>query len=125
MSRRILFRIILSVVVVVFGLLALPGVLFAQGPGNQGLQRAIEVQQKYTDALRHYQDAQVMIEAKTWEMLKPQKMPYEHFVNANIHLARDIIVALTFGDLRYAEAEVAWVEKLLINYNMPQNCSDV
>lgn len=81
--------------------------------------KVAKVSAKYHDALHHYQAQQAMIEARTWEALKAQSMPYEHFVNANIHLARDIVAALTFGDMDYVEAEVKWVEKLLLNYNMP------
>lgn len=82
---------------------------------------AVKTPSEYQDALGHYQDKQAMIEAHTWQRLKRQDMPYEHFVNANIHLARDIIAALRFGDMAYVEAEVAWVEKLLLNYNMPSH----
>lgn len=81
--------------------------------------KVASIPQTYQDALSRYKDKQAMIEAKTWQLLKDQNMSYEHFVNANIHLARDIIAALTFGDMEYVEAEIAWVEKLLLNYNMP------
>lgn len=74
---------------------------------------------QYVQALIHFHRDQAMIEATTWKHLQNQGMPYEHFVNANIHLARDITAALMFGDMKFIEAEIIWVEKLLINYNMP------
>ncbi|MEM7334199.1 MAG: MerR family transcriptional regulator [Chloroflexota bacterium] len=83
------------------------------------LAKVPKVPEIYQTALKHYQNEQAMIEAKTWQILQKSGMPYEHFVNANIHLARDVIASLTFGDMRFIEAEIAWVEKLLVNYNMP------
>lgn len=82
-------------------------------------QQAPEVPTEYERALIHFQNQQAMIEARAWQKLQDKGMPYEHFVNANIHLARDVIAALTFGDMRFIEAEIAWVEKLMMNYNMP------
>ena len=48
MVRRVFFKLLL---VVVFVFWAFSGVLLAQGNSSNGLARAIEVQQKYTDAL--------------------------------------------------------------------------
>jgi hypothetical protein len=50
MLRRVFCKLLL-VAVVVFGLLALSGVLFAQGNSNNGLARAIEVQERNTERL--------------------------------------------------------------------------
>lgn len=77
------------------------------------------VPQLYQRAVGYYRQAQAMIEAKVWQELQEQGMAYEHFVNANIHLSRDIVASLMFGDMNIAGAEIAWVEKLLLNYNMP------
>jgi hypothetical protein len=51
MSRRFFFKIFLVAIVAVLSLLVLPGVLFAQGRSDQGLERAIEVQEKHTPQL--------------------------------------------------------------------------
>lgn len=81
--------------------------------------RAILTSDLYQQAYQYYRQQQAAIEAKVWQILQDSDMPYEHFVNANIHLSRDIVASLTFGDMDFMEAEIAWVEKLLMNYNMP------
>jgi hypothetical protein len=50
MLRRLFFKIVLTAVAVC-ALLALSGVLLAQGPSEQALERVIEVQERHTDAL--------------------------------------------------------------------------
>lgn len=81
--------------------------------------RVPQVPESYGKALDYYRKQQAMIEAKAWQILQDEDMPYEHFANANIHLSRDIVAALAFGDMDFMGAEIAWVEKLLLNYNMP------
>lgn len=81
--------------------------------------RVFQVPESYQESLRYYRRQQAMIEARVWQALQENDMPYEHFANANIHLSRDIVAALTFGDMEFMGAEIAWVEKLLLNYNMP------
>lgn len=78
-----------------------------------------EIPEIYHEALQNFRQEQAMIEAEVWRQLQGKGLAYEHFVNANIHLARDIIASLTFGQLKFIEAELAWVEKLLLNYKMP------
>ena len=73
----------------------------------------------YLQALAIFRDKQALIEATAWNILKTQGISYEHYTNANLHLSRDIYAALTFGDITYLSAEIAWVEKLLLNYSMP------
>lgn len=51
MSRKIFLRTLLAIVVAVFGLVALPGILFAQGSSADAFDRVAEVQARHTDAL--------------------------------------------------------------------------
>ncbi|MEJ2703393.1 MAG: hypothetical protein P8Z79_13220, partial [Sedimentisphaerales bacterium] len=51
MSRRILFKVLFAVIVAVCSFVALSGVLLAQGRSDQGLERAIEVQESHTPQL--------------------------------------------------------------------------
>ncbi|MAT98440.1 MAG: hypothetical protein CL608_14950 [Anaerolineaceae bacterium] len=73
----------------------------------------------YREALTAFRENQALIEAAAWNSLKSGGLPYEHYTNANLHLSRDIYAALTFGDIEFLGAEIAWVEKLLLNYSMP------
>ena len=73
----------------------------------------------YLKALAAFRENQALIEARAWNLLKSQGISYEHYTNANLHLSRDIYAALTFGDIEFLGAEIAWAEKLLLNYSMP------
>jgi DNA-binding transcriptional MerR regulator len=73
----------------------------------------------YQTALHSFQERQSQIEAALWSVMKQHGMPYEHFVNANMQLAKNITAALTLGDMRYIGVELAWIEQLLSNYNWP------
>lgn len=73
----------------------------------------------YQRALTTFRETQAAIEAHAWNQLKAQGISYEHYTNANLHLSRDIYAALTFGDIEFLSAEIAWAEKLLLNYRMP------
>ncbi len=73
----------------------------------------------YQEALTAFRENQALIESHAWNLLKKRGIPYEHYTNANLHISRDIYAALTFGDIEFLGAEIAWVEKLLLNYSMP------
>lgn len=73
----------------------------------------------YLRALTAFRERQAFIEGHAWELLKAEGISYEHYTNANLHLSRDIYAALTFGDIEFLSAEIAWAEKLLLNYSMP------
>ena len=77
------------------------------------------VGESYQNALTHFRQQQSQIEAHMWQQFQQAKMPYEHFINANRHLARNITSALTLGDMAYIGTELAWIEQLLANYQWP------
>lgn len=75
----------------------------------------------YGEALSEFRLQQALIERDVWQTMEGKGASYEHVVNANYHMARDISAALTLGDMEYLGPEVDWVEKLLINYKFPSN----
>lgn len=77
------------------------------------------VDESYLVALTHFRQQQSQIEAHMWQKFQQTEMPYEHFINANRHLARNITAALTLGDMAYIGTEMAWIEQLLANYQWP------
>lgn len=77
------------------------------------------VTESYQVALTHFRQRQSQVEAHLWQKFQQAEMPYEHFVNANMHMARNIISALMLGDMNYIGIELAWIEQLLANYQWP------
>lgn len=73
----------------------------------------------YQKALETFREKQALIESDAWRLLQAEGISYEHYTNANLHLSRDIYAALTFGNIAFLGAEIAWAEKLLLNYSMP------
>jgi methanogenic corrinoid protein MtbC1 len=67
----------------------------------------------------HFREHQSQIEAHMWEKFQQSEMPYEHFVNANMQMARNIASALALGDMDYIGVELAWIRQLLANYQWP------
>jgi len=65
----------------------------------------------------HYREHQALIEAHVWH--KMRHMPHDHLVNANTSMGRNILAALTLGDIRYVGSDIEWIEGLLINYGIP------
>lgn len=74
----------------------------------------------YQLARRAFRQHQAELEAAVWRILQAEDFPYEHITNANLHLARDIGAALTLGSVSFLGDEMAWVETLLLNYEMPE-----
>lgn len=79
----------------------------------------LPVSESYRAALPSFHQQQSQIEVYVWQSFKQAEMPYEHFVSANMHLARNITAALTLGDMNYIGNELAWIKQLLANYQWP------
>lgn len=73
----------------------------------------------YGEALSEFRLQQALLERDVWQTLDGKGISYEHVLNANYHMARDISAALNLGDMDFLGPEIAWVEKLLINYKFP------
>ena len=77
------------------------------------------ISETYTTALTQFKQQQSQIEAQLWQTFRQVDMPYAHFVNANMHMARNIISALILGDMNYIGTELDWLEQLFSNYQWP------
>lgn len=74
------------------------------------------ISELYRTAGLHFRQQQSQIEAHMWQQFQQAEVPYEHFTNANVHMARNILSALTLGDMAYIGVELAWIKQLLANY---------
>ena len=74
------------------------------------------ISEEYQIAVTNYKQNQSKIEAELWNTFQERDMAYEHFVNINMHMARNIKSALTLGNMDYIQPELSWVEQLLVNY---------
>ncbi len=74
------------------------------------------VQPEYRETLTLYRAAQSRIEAEIWRVLAQADMPPEHLGKANLNFGRNIIAALTLGDMDYAGHDLAWIKGLLSNH---------
>ncbi len=70
-------------------------------------------------ALSHYRELLPLIEAHVSEAMRQAGISYQHLSTANEHIARDVMAALSLGDISLLGDEIAWVEGLLINYQIP------
>ena len=86
---------------------------------NPPVPEVTQPAESYLIALSHYRQQQSQIEAHIWQNFQQEEMPYEHFVNANMYMARNIIAALRLGDMDYIGDELAWIEQLMTNYQWP------
>ena len=80
-------------------------------------QRIVTYEYKY--GLDHFQTRQVLIEADIWQTME-NEMPIRHLAVANQSFGRNIIAALTLGNMNFLDADINWVEGLLANhYELP------
>lgn len=90
------------------------------------LQPALRtVARDYVDALHHFQERRSRIEADVWKSMEHTGMPQRHLVGANSSIGRNIIAAVTLGDMDYLGPDLEWIEGLLVNhYQMPVHLLD-
>jgi MerR family transcriptional regulator, light-induced transcriptional regulator len=70
----------------------------------------------------HYRENQALIEAYVWQ--KMRGIAHDHLINANANMGRNIIAALSLGDIAYAGNDMAWLQGLLVNHNLPLEMLD-
>jgi DNA-binding transcriptional MerR regulator/methylmalonyl-CoA mutase cobalamin-binding subunit len=75
----------------------------------------------YQHSLAHFREHLPSIEANVWQAMEPLAIPHAHLSQANESLARDIEAALALGDMDFLRGELAWVEGLLANHQLPAN----
>ena len=73
----------------------------------------------YQRALAHFRDKQAELEAFVWENIRTNGMKEYHLEIANDFLGRDILAALSLGNMNYLQNEMDWLRMLLSNHNIP------
>lgn len=78
------------------------------------------VSKTYQQALEHYSNRQPLIDALVWETTLPGSGISEHHLSvAGYNLSRNIIAALTLGNVDFLRSEVTWVTNLVVNHQLP------
>jgi len=77
-----------------------------------------EFSEEYKNALNSFQSHLANIESMTMKEMMAMDIPHPHLFTANIHLAQNIIAALTLGDITFLDYDIHWVMELLSNYNI-------
>ena len=78
----------------------------------------------YREALEHFRVRQVLIDADIWQQMM-DKMPNRLLATANLNFGRAILAALTLGNMNFLDADIEWVEGLLVNHHqMPADALD-
>lgn len=77
----------------------------------------------YEDALREFRANQAMIDAEVWRIFGDKSgMSPIMLRQANMNFGRDIIAALTLGDIRFLGIDLPWIKGLLENhYRIPES----
>ncbi len=73
----------------------------------------------YRQVLAHYLERQGAMEADVWQALRATALLPDYLANANKHLSRNIVAALTLGDFSLLVPEITWVKEMLIHYGLP------
>jgi DNA-binding transcriptional MerR regulator/methylmalonyl-CoA mutase cobalamin-binding subunit len=66
----------------------------------------------YQQALDHYRDRQVLLEAEVWQRIELKDVFRVHLPFINVQMARHITAALALGDVGFLNADVDWIEGL-------------
>jgi hypothetical protein len=80
-----------------------------------------EISPIYVESLNQFRQQQALIELTTWQNLKKEGIPYASVVNANLHLAQNIVAALKLGDMKFLGSEISWIQGLMDNYGINAN----
>jgi len=83
--------------------------------------QATPLSQQYEVALQHFRLHQALIESNVWQTLSESGISYSLLRKANINFSRDIIAALSLGNIQFLSPDLVWLRGLLINhYQMPE-----
>lgn len=75
--------------------------------------------QRYLLAAEHFRSRQLWVEAQVLQQMTSAGMSPGHLEIANTNLARNIIAALTLGDISFLGSDVEWVKGLLEYQKIP------
>jgi DNA-binding transcriptional MerR regulator len=84
------------------------------------LPKTEAVSDEYKQALDTWRLNHAQLEAEVWRRLEALGIRPEHLSVANEALSQNIAAALTLGDTDYLCTDIAWVEGLLDNQNIPR-----
>jgi methanogenic corrinoid protein MtbC1 len=70
-------------------------------------------------ALAHYRQRRTGLEAAVWQNVASLNISSTYAALANQELARNIMAALTLGDVNLASLDISWVKGLLVNQQEP------
>lgn len=83
--------------------------------------RVTPLSRQYEEALHYFCLHQALIESAVWQTLSESGMAHSLLRKANINFSRDIIAALTLGDIQFLGPDLVWLKGLLTNhYQMPE-----
>jgi len=83
-----------------------------------------QISYEYREALEHYRMRQALIDADIWQCMS-NRMPNRLLAKANLSFGRSILAALTLGNMNYLDADLEWVEGMLVNHHqMPADALD-
>jgi DNA-binding transcriptional MerR regulator/methylmalonyl-CoA mutase cobalamin-binding subunit len=79
--------------------------------------QAETVDAAYQAALAHYRQQRPSIAAEVRRRAAGTPIQEDHLETANQHLGNNIIAALKLGDMNLLQANIDWIQGLLLNYN--------
>ncbi|CAN5643435.1 hypothetical protein BH10CHL1_BH10CHL1_19580 [soil metagenome] len=92
-------------------------------PRPQSLAKPVSPE--YQEALAQFRAYQPRIEAEVWRIMGKSEIPHEDLGKATLNFSRNIVAALTLGDIDYAGVDLVWIKGLLSNhYNLPTHLID-
>jgi len=76
--------------------------------------------EEYRQAVGHFQEHQAQLEAEMWRSLEALNIGPDYLALANLHLAHNIVAALSLGDMDYLGVDIEWVEDVIGGYRIPR-----
>jgi len=89
--------------------------LLANRPEAPG---AISLSEEFQHALGYFRERAGLIDSEIWQRLSDTGLHHVGVAEANRHMQRDIIAALTLGDLDFLGHNIHWLEGLMVNYRI-------
>jgi methanogenic corrinoid protein MtbC1 len=78
----------------------------------------VPVSVEYREVLEYFLQRQALIEASVWESLHAGGNGYQFLQKASTNLSRNIEAGLRMGVLEAVEAELEWIDHLILNHNL-------
>ena len=80
----------------------------------------VEPSDAYQRALTHFSERRASIESHVWGTFILSNKPTEHLSSINNDIAQTIEAALKLGDVELLDSDIAWIEHLLMGYQVPK-----